>query len=53
MLDHQSAAFAERVWDVASQLGNNAPKIADDIMEAAFPLTCSQARAELIGEVLA
>jgi len=22
MLDHQSAAFAERVWDVASQLGN-------------------------------
>ena len=46
MLDSQSAAFAERVWDVASQLGNNAPKIADDIMEAAFPLTCSQARAE-------
>ena len=53
MLDHQSAAFAERVWDVASQLGNNAPKIADHIMEAAFPLTCLQARAELIGEVLA
>ena len=46
MLDSQSAAFAERVWDVASQLGNNAPKIADDIMEAAFPLTCSQAREE-------
>ena len=46
MLDSQSAAFAERVWDVASQLGSNAPKIADDIMEAAFPLTCSQARAE-------
>lgn len=46
MLDSQSAAFAERVWDVASQLGNNAPKIADDIMEATFPLTCSQARAE-------
>jgi len=46
MLDSQSAAFAERVWEVASQLGNNAPKIADDIMEGAFPLTCSQARAE-------
>ena len=46
MLDSQSAAFAERVWDYASRLGNNAPKIADDIMEAAFPLTCSQARQE-------
>jgi hypothetical protein len=46
MLDSQSVAFAERVWDYASQLGSNAPKIADDIMGAAFPLTCSQARAE-------
>ena len=46
MLDSQSAAFAERVWEVASQLGNNAPKIADDMMEGAFPLTCSQARQE-------
>jgi hypothetical protein len=46
MLDSQSAVFAERVWEVASQLGNNAPKIADDIMGEAFPLTCSQARAE-------
>ncbi|MDN2584053.1 hypothetical protein [Aquibium sp. ELW1220] len=46
MLDSQSATFAERVWEVAAQLGNNAPKIADDIMGAAFPLTCSQARAE-------
>ena len=35
MLDSQSAAFAERVWEVASQLGNNAPKIADDRMEGA------------------
>ena len=46
MLDSQSAAFAERVWEVAAQLGNNAPKIADDIMGAAFPLTCTQARQE-------
>ena len=46
MLDSQSAAFAERVWDYASRLGNNAPKIADDIMEAAFPLTCTKARQE-------
>ena len=46
MLDSQSAAFAERVWEVASQRGNNAPKIADDMMEDAFPLTCSQARQE-------
>lgn len=46
MLNSQSAAFAERVWEVASQLGNNAPKIADDMMEAAFPLTCTQARQE-------
>ena len=46
MLDSQSAIFAERVWKVASQLGNSAPRIADDIMGAAFPLTCSQARAE-------
>ncbi|MBZ0127526.1 MAG: hypothetical protein K8F59_00255 [Rhodobacteraceae bacterium] len=46
MLDNQSVAFAERVWEIAAQLGNNAPKIADDIMAAAFPLTCSQARAE-------
>lgn len=46
MLDSQSAAFAGRVWEIAAQLGNNAPKIADDIMGAAFPLTCSQARAE-------
>ena len=46
MLDSQAAAFAERVWDYAARLGNNAPRIADDIMEAAFPLTCSQARQE-------
>jgi len=46
MLDSQTVAFAERVWEIASQLGNNAPKIADDMMEAAFPLTCSQARQE-------
>ena len=46
MLDSQSAGFAERVWEVASQLGNNAPKIADDMMEDAFPLTCTQARQE-------
>ena len=38
MLDSQSAAFAERVWEVASQLGNNAPKIADDMMEDAARL---------------
>ena len=46
MLDSQSAAFAERVWEIAARLGNNAPRIADDIMGTAFPLTCSQARAE-------
>ncbi|MSU91858.1 hypothetical protein GE300_19985 [Rhodobacteraceae bacterium 2CG4] len=46
MLDSQSAAFGERVWDHASRLGNNAPRIADEMMEAAFPLTCSQARQE-------
>ncbi len=46
MLDSQAAGFAERVWEVASQLGSNAPKIADDMMEAAFPLTCTQARQE-------
>jgi len=46
MLDSQAAAFAERVWGYAARLGNNAPRIADDIMEAAFPLTCSQARQE-------
>jgi hypothetical protein len=46
MLDSQTAAFAERVWAIAARLGNNAPKIADDIMEAAFPLTCTQAREE-------
>ncbi|WP_223425445.1 hypothetical protein [Tateyamaria pelophila] len=46
MLDSQSAAFAERVWDYASRLGNNAPRIADEMMEAAFPLTCTQARQE-------
>jgi len=46
MLDSQAAGFTERVWEVASQLGNNAPKIADDMMEDAFPLTCTQARQE-------
>jgi hypothetical protein len=46
MLNSQSAAFAASVWEIASHLGNNAPRIADDIMEAAFPLTCSQARRE-------
>jgi hypothetical protein len=46
MLDSRSAAFAERVWEVAAQLGSNAPKIADDMMEDAFPLTCTQARRE-------
>lgn len=46
MLDSQSAAFAERVWDYASRLGNNAPRIADEMMEAAFPLTYTQARRE-------
>ena len=38
MLDSQSAAFAEGVWDYASRLGNNAPRIADEMMEAALPL---------------
>lgn len=37
MQNSQSAAFAASVWEVASRLGNNAPRIADDIMEAAFP----------------
>jgi hypothetical protein len=46
MLNSQSAAFAASVWEIASRLGNNAPRIADDIMEDAFPLTCSQARQE-------
>jgi len=46
MQNSQSAAFAASVWEVASRLGNNAPRIADEIMEAAFPRTCSQARAE-------
>ena len=46
MLDSQSTAFAERVWEIASRLGNNAPRIADEMMEAAFPLTCTQARQE-------
>lgn len=46
MLDSRSAAFSERVWEVASQLGNNAPKVADEMMEDAFPLTCTQARQE-------
>jgi len=46
MLDSQAAGFAERVWEVASQLGSNAPKITDDMMEDAFPLTCTQARQE-------
>ncbi|WP_223428088.1 hypothetical protein [Tateyamaria pelophila] len=46
MLDSQSAAFAEQVWEIAVRLGNNAPKIADDIMGSAFPLTCAQARRE-------
>ena len=46
MFDSQSAAFAEHVWDSASRLGNSAPKIADEMMEAAFPLTCKQARQE-------
>ena len=46
MLDSQSAAFAKQVWDSASRLGNNAPKIADEMMEAAFPMTCTQARQE-------
>ena len=46
MLNSQSAAFAAAVWEVATRLGNNAPRIADEIMEAAFPLTCSQAREE-------
>ncbi|MBW6494540.1 MAG: hypothetical protein K0B16_08290 [Burkholderiaceae bacterium] len=46
MLDSQSAGFAEGVWEAASQLGNNAPKIADDMMQTAFPLTCAQARQE-------
>jgi hypothetical protein len=46
MLDSQTAAFAEQVWAIAARLGNNAPKIADDIMGFAFPLTCSQAREE-------
>ena len=30
MLDSRSSAFAERVWEIAARLGNNAPKIAHD-----------------------
>ena len=46
MPDSQSARFAERVWDIAARIGQSAPKITDDIMEAAFPRTCAQARQE-------
>ena len=46
MLNSRSADFAASVWEIASRLGNNAPRIADDIMETAFPMTCSQAREE-------
>ncbi|MGR3593070.1 MAG: hypothetical protein ACU0B9_07145 [Limimaricola soesokkakensis] len=46
MPSNQSAAFAEHVWEIASRRGNNAPRIADDMMEQAFPGTCVQAREE-------
>lgn len=46
MPNSQSAAFAERVWDIAARTGHSAPKITDDIMETAFPRTCAQARQE-------
>ena len=36
----------KKTLQIRGSLGDNAPKIADGIMEAAFPLTCSQAREE-------
>lgn len=42
----QTAPFALQVWDIAADVGNSAPKIADVVMEASFPLTCDQARHE-------
>lgn len=46
MLNTRTADFASRVWMIASRVGNSAPRITDDIMEEAFPRTCSQARQE-------
>lgn len=46
MQTEQSAAFAASVWEIASRLGRNAPRIADDLMEDAFPRTCERAREE-------
>lgn len=46
MLNDQTSQFAARVWTIASRLGNNAPRITDDLMEENFPRTCVKAREE-------
>lgn len=45
-MNKQTATFAARVWEIASDVGNSAPKITDVVMEETFPLTCMEARQE-------
>jgi hypothetical protein len=46
MLNEQLRAVNDAIWEAASRVGNNAPKVADAILENVFPRTCSAAQDE-------
>ena len=46
MLNELTALFAQNVREAAAEVGNNAPRIADKIIETTFPKTCAEARYE-------
>jgi hypothetical protein len=46
MLNEQLREVNEAIVIAASRVGNNAPKVADEILEAVFPRTCAEAHHE-------
>lgn len=46
MLNEQLRVVNDAIWEAAARVGNNAPKVADAILESVFPRTCSAAHDE-------
>lgn len=46
MLNRRGSDFTALVWAAAARIGSNAPRIADDILRAAFPRTVAEAEHE-------
>lgn len=46
MLNEQLREVNEMILRTAARVGNNAPKVADEILESCFPRTCAEAHHE-------